>query len=1144
MLHSIHIFIGKGFEKMLDSVGRIIVNQHKEAAEFNHFINISKEKNSKISLEELNTQELASINAPLNDSQSVWCEKQSVSEDDLSEYWSDEIFDKVLNVSLSGQPILYVFIHLPLYRKETFALAKTLCQAIQASDRPVNIDFVSYCDDIARFIEPNSKEEPEPAYESRQAIKDLYNELNYSHQQNKFIVIQNRSINGVSILNDDTASDSLYDMVANLSLLFSAHYDDVFSLAQSSSRDVMGIGFSSLYFDRYAFSEYLLKKVMIKAIDNQNVNNNQVDINKATDAANEILKNKDNILSKFLEKWQGKEKENPDYDELRNEISGIWENAINYFNSCNDMTAKTAVLATLLSKTECKLFSSSLYSPIGTNFEDLYSEAIDKYIEEDSIEFYKMGDSKPINPIKELKNVNRKIVQSEVHIRSLEEQLNTYGEQIEKNKKVKECYIEDDFVIIGDNKYRMLPTVEEIPLEETYEAHQVTTESIDLRGNFSKIKHQGNQGSCLAFTLTSVFEYMMRFCKQEDCDLSEAFLYYNARSLDEYGSVDEDQGSRFVPALESLRTFGIALEKHCPYNDQVFNSKPSEEAYQDAATRKLLKALNVERNVNAIKSALSDGYPVAGSFNLFKSFFEAGAYIPMPSEQEMKEFEQQGEEEQNRHSRHAMVIVGYSDKLQRFLVRNSWGEEWGDKGYCYIPYSYIANENLFNFACIITEVDSLTSKTVELKEIPALEINNSDIEIRYYVTAAAYELEKETIEKYKQQKADLLQYLEIQKSIYADANTRDEFISANIKALEEKNNELKGNIQELRKKQDEIFESFKSIRKSLIIKASITAVSSFLLFLIWGFVGSFIGGFAALFTGTIAWISGAIMLLLIWLVYGIVIYIQFRSAYNEWREERDDLELQINNFNSTIAANEKRISLFRHKIFAAWVVITSLRALYPKLEQLYLKMVNLINNLRVWYEEAKKSVENKEFASLLPDISILSKERLDAFFENEISNSPVCEIDLCEGIDNYEITAEYLSSYKAKMKEMFTKRLFEKMESLGFNMSEHIATGKFSNIAIDVDTEMLSRWHRQAGIFLHVRSNERAVINTDNLIFASNLKSTRINLTKKLNNLEISSYGESKDRYKITLTRVATLAFDECVAFQPAKPLSKGKSKK
>jgi len=37
-------------------------------------------------------------------------------------------------------------------------------------------------------------------------------------------------------------------------------------------------------------------------------------------------------------------------------------------------------------------------------------------------------------------------------------------------------------------------------------------------------------------------------------------------------------------------------------------------------------------------------------------------------------------------SGHAMVIVGYDDETKLFEVRNSWGEQWGNKGYAFIDY--------------------------------------------------------------------------------------------------------------------------------------------------------------------------------------------------------------------------------------------------------------------------------------------------------------------------------------------------------------------------------------------------------------------------------------------------------------------------
>jgi C1A family cysteine protease len=38
--------------------------------------------------------------------------------------------------------------------------------------------------------------------------------------------------------------------------------------------------------------------------------------------------------------------------------------------------------------------------------------------------------------------------------------------------------------------------------------------------------------------------------------------------------------------------------------------------------------------------------------------------------------------------------VGYDDAAKRFTVRNSWGADWGMKGYFTIPYDYLDNRNL------------------------------------------------------------------------------------------------------------------------------------------------------------------------------------------------------------------------------------------------------------------------------------------------------------------------------------------------------------------------------------------------------------------------------------------------------------------
>ena len=57
-----------------------------------------------------------------------------------------------------------------------------------------------------------------------------------------------------------------------------------------------------------------------------------------------------------------------------------------------------------------------------------------------------------------------------------------------------------------------------------------------------------------------------------------------------------------------------------------------------------------------------------------------------------------------------MVICGYSDEQGYFIVRNSWGKDFGDKGYCYIPYAYVRDSELTTYACAITGIDFATAQ--------------------------------------------------------------------------------------------------------------------------------------------------------------------------------------------------------------------------------------------------------------------------------------------------------------------------------------------------------------------------------------------------------------------------------------------------
>ena len=217
----------------------------------------------------------------------------------------------------------------------------------------------------------------------------------------------------------------------------------------------------------------------------------------------------------------------------------------------------------------------------------------------------------------------------------------------------------------------------------------------DLKSYFPPIKNQGKQGACAAFSLTSVFEYFFSNETQKSDDMSEAFVYYNARDISGQTSIDD--GANLHDVIRGMIDKGVCIEELCKYNPEVFDKKPSLEAYEDAENRKVASAKSVPIDVDIIKSAINEGYPVVGCFKIFKSLQNnTSGFVPMPTD----------EERNNDDGFHAMVICGYNDNYGHFIVRNSWGTSFGDKGYCYLPYSYVRDTDLTRYAVAITGINA------------------------------------------------------------------------------------------------------------------------------------------------------------------------------------------------------------------------------------------------------------------------------------------------------------------------------------------------------------------------------------------------------------------------------------------------------
>ena len=189
--------------------------------------------------------------------------------------------------------------------------------------------------------------------------------------------------------------------------------------------------------------------------------------------------------------------------------------------------------------------------------------------------------------------------------------------------------------------------------------------------NLPNIKNQENVNSCCAHASSSILEYH----DKNRHTLSTNFLYGIQKKLFNQNM----PGMYLAQACSIMKSYGDMLEKDCPGNTEVTRvHRIAEQAFEDQnkldkASKYIIDSYYLCTTTNDIKHALINYGPVLCGINWYEKW----------------QLDKDNVIYFNKNSNcggHATVIEGWNKK--GWIIQNSWGKEFGDKGRFILPYQY------------------------------------------------------------------------------------------------------------------------------------------------------------------------------------------------------------------------------------------------------------------------------------------------------------------------------------------------------------------------------------------------------------------------------------------------------------------------
>lgn len=213
-------------------------------------------------------------------------------------------------------------------------------------------------------------------------------------------------------------------------------------------------------------------------------------------------------------------------------------------------------------------------------------------------------------------------------------------------------------------KYKLLdkpsPVDERDFVAETiYSDEGELPETLDLRDALPHVRDQGSQGTCSAQTAACMKEWQERKDVGFKDHMSPQFIYNNRVNQNSEGMYPRD-------TMKILNKIGSVYEEQYPY----WSNKEFNDELLNLASRYKIKGYAKISTIDGLKKALVKNGPCYFACNVYNY----GTWMWKPRQGDVQL------------GGHAMTVVGYNE--EGFIIRNSWGDDWGTDGYTVFPYDH------------------------------------------------------------------------------------------------------------------------------------------------------------------------------------------------------------------------------------------------------------------------------------------------------------------------------------------------------------------------------------------------------------------------------------------------------------------------